>query len=264
MRRLMVTGGAGFIGSALVRKLIRDTPHHVLNVDMLTYAGNLDSLGEVLHHPRHQFAQVDINASEEVRQLIEGFRPDAILHLAAESHVDRSIDGPTTFLETNVRGTFTLLQEALRHWRSLPPVEAELFRFLQISTDEVFGSLGEGGFFTEETPYQPSSPYSATKAAADHLVAAWHRTYGLPVLTTNCSNNYGPCQFPEKLVPLVLLRARRGEPLPVYGKGDNVRDWLYVDDHADALLAVLERGRPGETYLIGGRNEQRILGRSRT
>lgn len=259
MRRVLVTGGAGFIGSAVVRKLIRDTTDRVLNVDLLTYAGNLESLAVARSHPNHQFELVDIGDAGRIRQLIDDFRPQAIVHLAAESHVDRSIDGPAAFLHTNVYGTFAMLQEALRHWRALPPHDAELFRFLHVSTDEVFGSLGATGLFTEDTPYQPSSPYSATKASADHLVRAWHRTYGLPVLTTNCSNNYGPYQFPEKLIPLMIERALAGEPLPVYGRGENVRDWLYVEDHVDALLAVLERGRLGETYNVSGRNEGRNI-----
>jgi len=259
VRRLLVTGGAGFIGSALVRKLIRETDIQVLNVDALTYAGNLESLAEARHHARHRFERLDICDGDGLRRLLDEFRPDAVIHLAAESHVDRSIDGPSAFMHTNVVGSYTLLQECLRYWRTLPPDEAGSFRLLHVSTDEVFGSLGTAGYFTENTPYQPSSPYSATKASADHLVRAWHRTYGLPVLTTNCSNNYGPYQFPEKLIPLVIQRALQRQPLPVYGKGENIRDWLYVEDHADALLAVLERGRVGETYLVGGRSERRNL-----
>jgi len=258
-RRLLVTGGAGFIGSAVVRKLIRESDAEVLNLDLLTYAGNLESLGAARHDPRHRFVQLDICDADGLRGLLQDFRPDAVVHLAAESHVDRSIDGPAAFLHTNVVGTFTVLQESLRYWKALSRADAAGFRLLHVSTDEVFGSLGAEGLFDENTPYQPSSPYSATKAAADHLVRAWHRTYGLPVLTTNCSNNYGPCQFPEKLIPLMIQRGLRGEPLPVYGQGANIRDWLYVEDHADALLAVLERGRPGETYLVGGRNEWRNL-----
>ncbi len=255
MRRLLITGGAGFIGSALVRRIVRDTRAQVLNVDKLTYAGNLDSLGDALASPLHQHVPVDVCESSRVRTLFAEFRPEAVIHLAAESHVDRSIDGPAEFVRTNILGTFTMLEEALSYWRELPPAAAAVFRFLHVSTDEVFGSLGAEGFFTEETPYQPSSPYSASKAAADHLVRAWRRTYGLPVLTTNCSNNYGPYQFPEKLIPLIIQRGLAGQPLPVYGSGANVRDWLYVDDHVDALLTVLDRGSPGETYNISGRNE---------
>lgn len=259
MRRLLVTGGAGFIGSAVVRRIIRETPDEVMNLDLLTYAGNLESLGEARTDPRHRFVQTDICTASAVAELLADFQPEAIIHLAAESHVDRSIDGPATFLHTNVLGTFTLLQESLRYWEALPRQRAERFRFLHVSTDEVFGSLGPEGYFTEQTPYQPSSPYSATKAAADHLVRAWHHTYGLPVLTTNCSNNYGPCQFPEKLIPLMIQQALAERPLPVYGAGANIRDWLYVEDHAEALLAVLDRGRVGETYNISGRNEWRNL-----
>jgi dTDP-glucose 4,6-dehydratase len=259
MRRLLVTGGAGFIGSSLVRKLIRTTEDHVLNLDLLTYAGNLESLAEARDHPRHRFARLDIAHGEEVRALLTDFRPNAVIHLAAESHVDRSIDGPTAFLHTNLVGTFSMLQESLRYWQSLEAVEAEGFRFLHVSTDEVFGSLGPTGFFTETTPYRPSSPYSATKAGADHLARAWHNTYGLPVLVTNCSNNYGPYQFPEKLIPLMIQRGLQCRSLPVYGAGENVRDWLFVEDHTDALLAVLERGRIGDTYNISGRNEWKNL-----
>jgi len=255
VKRLLITGGAGFIGSALVRRVVRDARAQVLNVDKLTYAGNLESLGDALESPLHSHAAVDICDAPRIRTLLSEFRPDAIVHLAAESHVDRSIDGPAEFIRTNILGTFALLEEALRYWRELPAKAAEDFRFLHVSTDEVFGSLGPEGFFTEETPYQPSSPYSASKAAADHLVRAWHRTYGLPVLTTNCSNNYGPCQFPEKLIPLMIQRGLAGQPLPVYGTGANVRDWLFVEDHADALLTVLERGRVAETYNVSGRNE---------
>jgi dTDP-glucose 4,6-dehydratase len=255
----MVTGGAGFIGSAVVRRLIRSTKNQVLNVDLLTYAGNLESLAEARHHPNHRFERLDICDAEGLRSLLADFRPDAIMHLAAESHVDRSIDGPVAFLHTNVMGTFSLLQEALWYWRSLPAPEKAAFRFLHVSTDEVFGSLGPEGFFTETTPYRPSSPYSATKAGADHLARAWHSTYGLPVLVTNCSNNYGPYQFPEKLIPLMIQRALQDQNLPVYGEGENVRDWLYVEDHADALLAVIDRGLVGETYNISGRNEWKNL-----
>ena len=256
---LLVTGGAGFIGSALVRKLIAETDATVVTVDKLTYAGNLDSLGPVLGSDRHRFERVDIVDGAELRRVFEEHRPAAVIHLAAESHVDRSIDGPADFVRTNVLGTFTLLEEARRHWQRLPAAERDRFRFLHVSTDEVFGSLGEDGFFTEATPYQPNSPYSASKAGSDHLVRAWHHTYGLPVVTTNCSNNYGPYQFPEKLVPLMILNALDGKPLPVYGRGENVRDWLFVDDHADALLVALRAGVPGETYCVGGHNEQKNL-----
>ena len=259
MRTLLVTGGAGFIGSALIRRIVRESPHTVVNVDKLTYAGNLESLLPVSDDPRYRFEQVDVCDGAALSEVFATHRPDAVLHLAAESHVDRSIDGPAEFIQTNVVGTFTLLQEALRHWKSLDEVAAREFRFLHVSTDEVFGSLGSTGFFTETTPYQPNSPYSASKAASDHLARAWHHTYGLPVVTTNCSNNYGPNQFPEKLIPLMIQRALTRQPLPVYGRGDNVRDWLYVDDHADALLRVLEAGFPGETYNIGGKNERTNL-----
>jgi dTDP-glucose 4,6-dehydratase len=257
VRTLLITGGAGFIGSALVRRLIREATCQVVNVDKLTYAGNLESLEPVADDPRHHFAQVDICDGPSVRALFERFRPDGVIHLAAESHVDRSIDGPADFIQTNVVGTFVLLQEALRHWRALDAEAAGRFRFVNVSTDEVFGSLGAEGQFTEETPYRPSSPYSASKAGADHLARAWFHTYGLPVVTTNCSNNYGPYQFPEKLIPLMIQNALGGKPLPVYGRGENVRDWLYVDDHADALLVALERGRPGETYNVGGNSQRR-------
>jgi len=250
--RVFVTGAAGFIGSALVRQLIAENAAAVVCVDRLTYAGNLDSLAEVQSSPRYVFHRVDIADRDKIRALFERYRPDAVLHLAAESHVDRSIDAPGDFIHTNVNGTFVLLEEARRYWLTLPAPQRERFRFLHVSTDEVFGSLDGGGFFTEESPYHPNSPYSASKAAADHLVRAWHHTYGLPVVVTNCSNNYGPFQFPEKLIPLMILRARAGESLPVYGRGENERDWLYVDDHVRALRLVLARGRVGETYAIGG------------
>ena len=256
---LLVTGGAGFIGSALVRRLVATTDHRVVTVDKLTYAGNLDSLAPVAGDPRHVVERVDIVDGAAVRALFERHRPAGVLHLAAESHVDRSIDGPGDFIRTNVVGTFTLLEEARRHWLALEGAEREAFRFLHVSTDEVFGSLGDSGHFTEETPYAPNSPYSASKAGSDHLVRAWHHTYGLPVVTTNCSNNYGPYQFPEKLVPLMILNALEGKPLPVYGRGDNVRDWLFVDDHAEALALAFARGVPGETYCIGGHNERTNL-----
>ena len=256
---LLVTGGAGFIGSEVVRQLLAETDWTVVNVDKLTYAGNLESLESVAGHPRYRFEQVDICEAPVVRGLFERHRPGAVMHLAAESHVDRSIDGPGEFVRTNVWGTYTLLQEALRHWRTLPPERRAAFRFHHVSTDEVYGSLGPTGRFTEDTPYAPNSPYSASKASSDHLVRAWFHTYGLPVVTSNCSNNYGPFQFPEKLIPLVTLNALEGRPLPVYGKGDNVRDWLYVGDHARALRSVLTAGTPGETYNVGGNNERTNL-----
>jgi dTDP-glucose 4,6-dehydratase len=259
MKRFLVTGGAGFIGSAVVRTLIRDTSHQVLVVDKLTYAGNLDSLKPVANNPRYAFERVDVADAERMRSIIPAYAPDVIMHLAAESHVDRSIDGPGEFLQTNVVGTYSLLQAALEYWRGLSPEHQAAFRFHHISTDEVFGSLGEDGFFHEEYPYQPSSPYSASKAASDHFVRAWHHTYGLPTIVTNCSNNYGPYHFPEKLIPLIILNALEGKPLPVYGTGDNVRDWLYVDDHARALILAADRGIPGETYTIGGHNERRNI-----
>ncbi|MEI9995383.1 MAG: dTDP-glucose 4,6-dehydratase [Rhizomicrobium sp.] len=257
--RLLITGGAGFIGSAVVRHCLRDTEHHVVNLDKLTYAANLDSLKEVLPSPRYAFEQVDICDAEGVRRVFETHDPDAVMHLAAESHVDRSIDGPKAFVETNVNGTFVLLEAARRHFESLSGARKARFRFHHVSTDEVFGSLGEDGFFCETTPYAPSSPYSASKAASDMLVRAWHHTYGLPVVVSNCSNNYGPYQFPEKLIPVVILAAVEGRDIPVYGAGANIRDWLFVEDHARALLAVLERGRIGESYNVGGRNEARNI-----
>jgi dTDP-glucose 4,6-dehydratase len=255
----LVTGGAGFIGSALVRQLIEETEHRVANVDCLTYAGNLESLGDAREHPRHAFHRADICDAPALRAVFEQHEPDAVVHLAAESHVDRSIDGPAAFVTTNVVGTFTVLQEALRYWRALSPARRQSFRLVHVSTDEVFGSLGDSGRFTEATPYAPSSPYSASKAGSDHLARAWHRTYGLPVIVTNCSNNYGPCQFPEKLIPLTIFKALAGESLPVYGRGENVRDWLFVDDHARALRSVVADGRPGDTYNIGGDSERRNI-----
>lgn len=257
--KILVTGGAGFIGSEVVRQLIRETGDEVVNVDKLTYAGNLESLAEVAEDPRYRLERVDIIDRVEIGRIFEQHQPSAVMHLAAESHVDRSIDGPAAFIETNVVGTFTLLDAALSYWRALEPGRKAGFRFLHISTDEVFGSLGETGAFTEQTPYQPNSPYSASKAASDHLVRAWHHTYGLPTLMTNCSNNYGPFHFPEKLIPLVILNALEGKPLPIYGRGDNVRDWLFVEDHVRALRIVLERGKIGETYNIGGHNERTNL-----
>ena len=256
---LIVTGGAGFIGSAVVRMLAGRGEERVVNVDKLTYAGNLDSVEPVADSPAYVFERVDICDAGEVRRLLEEYRPRAVLHLAAESHVDRSIDAPDAFIQTNVVGTYTLLQESARYWRGLESAARDRFRFLHVSTDEVFGSLGATGHFDEETPYRPNSPYSASKAGSDHLVRAWHHTYGFPTLTSNCSNNYGPYQFPEKLIPLTILNALEGKKLPVYGRGENVRDWLYVEDHAAALLAILERGRPGETYCVGGRNERRNI-----
>jgi dTDP-glucose 4,6-dehydratase len=254
--RVFVTGGAGFIGSALVRHLIRNSPHEVLNLDKLTYAGVLESLDEVAGDPRYRFVQGDICDRALVRRLLGEFQPDVIAHLAAESHVDRSIDGPADFIETNIVGTFSMLEQALDYWRGLDAEQQARFRFHHISTDEVFGSLGEDGYFTEDTPYDPRSPYSASKAASDHLVRSWGHTFGLPVLVTNCSNNYGPYHFPEKLIPLVIIRALGGSELPVYGDGSNIRDWLFVEDHARALATVFEQGQPGETYNVGGNSER--------
>jgi len=248
----IVTGGAGFIGSAVVRHLINDTPHRVVVVDKLTYAGNLASLAPVSGDARYDFVRADIANGQRMRQLFDKYRPDVVMNLAAESHVDRSIDGPAAFVETNIVGTFALLQAALDHWRMLPPEAKSAFRFHQVSTDEVFGSLGAVGSFTEESPYRPNSPYSASKAAADHLVRAWYHTYGLPTVVSNCSNNYGPYHFPEKLIPLMILNCLHGEALPVYGTGENVRDWLFVEDHARALVMIAERGRVGESYNVGG------------
>ena len=257
---ILVTGGAGFIGSNLVRRLIREKGHTVVNVDKLTYAGNLESLADVKDDPRHRFERADICDPAALRRIFAEHRPDAVMHLAAESHVDRSIDGPGAFIETNITGTFHLLQTSLAYWRELPAPAKSTFRFLHVSTDEVYGTLGpDAPGFSETTPYDPHSPYSAAKAASDHLARAWADTYGLPVLVTNCSNNYGPYQFPEKLIPVVILKCLRGEPIPVYGKGENIRDWLYVGDHCEALHTVLTSGVPGETYNIGGNNELRNL-----
>src|SRR5487761_2459016 len=232
MKKILVTGGAGFIGSCVVRQFISETPYRVVNVDKLTYSGNLESLKAVSDNPRYCFEHADICDRVAMNSVFERHQPDGVMHLAAESHVDRSISGPSEFIQTNILGTYTLLEATRDYWRNLPEERKVQFRFHHISTDEVYGSLENSGFFTEETPYQPNSPYSASKAASDHLVRAWHHTYGLPVVTTNCSNNYGPYHFPEKLIPLMILNAVQGKPLPVYGKGDNVRDWLYVEDHA--------------------------------
>jgi dTDP-glucose 4,6-dehydratase len=257
--RVIVTGGAGFIGSAVVRYLVLEKGYEVLNVDALTYAGYLPSLKAVEGKPNYRFLHANICDRPAIEQAIGAFRPDRIMHLAAESHVDRSITAAADFIQTNVIGTFTLLEVARDFWSGLTPSAKEEFRFLHVSTDEVYGSLGDDGLFTEDTPYDPSSPYSASKASSDHLATAWQRTYGLPVVVSNCSNNYGPYHFPEKLIPLAILNALDGERLPVYGKGENVRDWLYVEDHARALDLIAERGRVGHTYNVGGRNERRNI-----
>jgi len=260
MKTILLTGGAGFIGSALVRYLINDTQHRVVNVDKLTYAGNLDSLRSVADNPRYTLAVHDICDRAAMDALLQQHQPDAIMHLAAESHVDRSIDGPGDFIQTNIVGTYTLLEAARAYWQQLPASRQARFRFHHVSTDEVYGDLaGTTDLFTEQTPYAPSSPYSASKASSDHLVRAWQRTYGLPVLLSNCSNNYGPCHFPEKLIPHIILNAIHGKALPVYGDGSQVRDWLYVEDHARALYTVVSRGQVGETYNIGGLNEKRNI-----
>lgn len=256
---ILVTGGAGFIGSAVVRLLLTETDAVVINVDKLTYAGNLDSLASVSESSRYRFERIDICDAQAMAGTLTRYRPDALMHLAAESHVDRSIDGPAEFIQTNVVGTYTLLETARRYWEGLPAPERSRFRFHHVSTDEVFGSLGATGLFSEGSRYRPSSPYAASKAASDHLVRAWHHTYDLPVVLTNCSNNYGPYQFPEKLIPLVILNAIEGKPLPVYGDGGQVRDWLYVEDHARALYKVLQHGVLGETYNVGGHSERTNL-----
>jgi dTDP-glucose 4,6-dehydratase len=254
--KIVVTGGAGFIGSALIRYLINETNHDVLNLDKLTYAGNLESLVSISSSKRYSFVQLDICDQQGLDKVLNDYQPDLIMHLAAESHVDRSIDGPAEFIQTNIVGTFTLLNAVRNYWDSLSKAKKDGFRFHHISTDEVYGDLNETDLFTEETPYAPSSPYSASKASSDHLVRAWHRTYGLPVVLTNCSNNYGPYHFPEKLIPLVILNAIEGKPLPIYGNGQQIRDWLYVEDHARALFKVVTEGQIGETYNIGGFNEK--------
>jgi dTDP-glucose 4,6-dehydratase len=252
---LLVTGGAGFIGSALVRHLLAQTDIAVINVDKLTYAANPDALAMVADNPRYRFEQVDICNRPAIDRLFDEYRPDAVMHLAAESHVDRSVDSPAEFIQTNIVGTYTLLEASLSYWRNLSNPSRERFRFHHVSTDEVYGSLGETGLFSEQTAYGPNSPYSASKASSDHLVRAWHKTFGLPVVISNCSNNYGPFQFPEKLIPLMTLNALQRQPLPVYGRGLNVRDWLYVEDHARALLTIITRGAVGETYNVGGNNQ---------
>jgi len=260
MKTILVTGGAGFIGSAVIRHLINDTDHHVVNVDKLTYAGNLESLISVSENSRYSFEQVDICDAKEIERVFNQHQPDIIMHLAAESHVDRSIDGPGDFIQTNIVGTYNLLEQARTYWMSLEAEKKAGFRFHHISTDEVYGDLeGTDDLFTETTPYAPSSPYSASKASSDHLVRAWNRTFNLPTIITNCSNNYGPFHFPEKLIPLVILNALQGQPLPVYGKGNQIRDWLYVEDHAKALVLVATTGEIAETYNIGGHNEKQNI-----
>ena len=257
--RVIVTGGAGFIGSALIRYLIDEKGYSVLNVDKLTYAGNPASLHTVSKNSNYRFLKADVCDRQTMEQAFAEFQPDRVMHLAAESHVDRSITGASAFIDTNIAGTFNLLEVARRYWQELPSEAAATFRFLHVSTDEVYGSLGDHGLFSETTPYDPSSPYSASKAASDHLAKAWHRTYGLPVLLSNCSNNYGPYHFPEKLIPLTILHALAGKAIPVYGKGENIRDWLYVEDHARALDLIAEGGKVGETYNVGGRNERKNI-----
>ncbi|KTD41671.1 dTDP-glucose 4,6-dehydratase [Legionella parisiensis] len=258
--KILVTGGAGFIGSAVVRYLIENTRDTVINVDKLTYAGSLDSLNPLINNPRHIFQQVDICSHDQINYIFATFQPDAVMHLAAESHVDRSIDGPAEFIQTNIIGTYNLLEAARVYWQSLPTIQRQSFRFHHISTDEIFGDLeNKNEFFTETTPYAPSSPYSASKASSNHLVRAWHRTYGLPTIITNCSNNYGPYQYPEKLIPVIILNALAGKNLPIYGNGAQIRDWLYVNDHVNALYMVLKKGIIGSTYNIGGHNEKQNI-----
>jgi dTDP-glucose 4,6-dehydratase len=257
--RILVTGGAGFIGSAVIRYLVLEKGYRVLNVDRLTYAGTLASLKDVEGRANYRFLRADVCDVAAISGAFADFRPDRVMHLAAESHVDRSITGARDFVETNVLGTFNMLECARHYWQALPQPQKDAFRFLHVSTDEVYGSLGKDGLFTEATPYDPSSPYSASKAASDHLAKAWVRTYGLPVVVSNCSNNYGPYHFPEKLIPLTILNALAGRPLPVYGNGENIRDWLYVEDHARALDLIAERGHAGETYNVGGGNERRNI-----
>ncbi len=258
--RILITGGAGFIGSAVIRYLINNENDTVYNIDKLTYAGNLDSLADIDNNSRYAFEQIDICDAKALAQVFEKFQPEAVMHLAAESHVDRSIDGPAAFIQTNIVGTYQLLEVCRQYWNTLPHVQKQEFRFHHISTDEVYGDLqSTTDLFIEQTPYAPSSPYSASKASSDHLVRAWHRTYGLPVVITNCSNNYGPYHFPEKLIPLVILNALDNKPLPIYGNGQQIRDWLYVEDHARALYTVLTKGKIGETYNIGGHNEKKNI-----
>ena len=258
--KILITGGAGFIGSAVIRHIINHTEHQVLNIDKLTYAGNLESLAEIEKNPRYFFESLDICNTAAIESAFNRFQPNLVMHLAAESHVDRSIDGPANFISTNIVGTYNLLEVARKYWHTLNEADKALFRFHHISTDEVYGDLDNtNALFTESTPYAPSSPYSASKASSDHLVRAWHRTYGLPIIVTNCSNNYGPYHFPEKLIPLVILNALDGKPLPIYGKGNQIRDWLYVEDHAKALYKVVTQGVIGETYNIGGHNEKQNI-----
>lgn len=258
--KILVTGGAGFIGSAVIRHIINNTDNNVLNIDKLTYAGNLESLREINQNPRYTFQQIDICDKEALEQVFHSFQPNLVMHLAAESHVDRSIDGPAEFINTNIVGTYHLLEVARQYWQNLDEISKQQFKFHHISTDEVYGDLeGTTDLFTETTPYAPSSPYSASKASSDHLVRAWHRTYALPVIVTNCSNNYGPYHFPEKLIPLVILNALDGKALPIYGKGNQIRDWLFVEDHARALYKVVTEGKVGETYNIGGHNEKQNI-----